>query len=85
MIIITLMGLLRVFIGAPSADNLSSSSEYQWNTTSSTTPQPVRPQTPATFEAASRRISRIYENIMFKDDEEDEDMDVLDVPNVDLQ
>jgi hypothetical protein len=63
------MGCFRVFLGAPSAKDVSEpTSDYHWHTLSST--QPVLPA--ATIEAATRRISLIYQNIIFKDDDEDE-------------
>lgn len=84
------MPVYRVFVGAPSASELHNDpSEYHWiqidpnaNSTQpsvhsrqSTSNDLVLP--PATLELASRRISRLYHNIIFSsDDEEDlEDRD----------
>jgi len=68
------MTQFRVFLGAPSQKALrqeSTESSYHWQTisTSSRSFSAILP--PATLEAASRRISRIYENIIFNDAEEE--------------
>ncbi|KAG5724386.1 hypothetical protein E4T56_gene16089 [Termitomyces sp. T112] len=74
--------MYRVFLGAPSIAELDKDpSSYQWQTISSKhaiqtrralggTQSVVFP--PATLEAASRRISRIYENAIFDDNELEE-------------
>jgi hypothetical protein len=67
--------MFRVFLGAPSkVDVQQDPSSYHWQTVSSKSSAeasqlPLLP--PATLEAASRRISLIYQNIIF-DDAEDE-------------
>ncbi|KAA1478393.1 hypothetical protein DENSPDRAFT_788085 [Dentipellis sp. KUC8613] len=71
----------RVFVGAPSMSPLASSHNlqtFEWHQASaaevsSAVPHPGFPST--ALEAASRRISRIYENIIFKDTEDVEDED----------
>ncbi|KAG6845577.1 hypothetical protein H0H87_007256 [Tephrocybe sp. NHM501043] len=75
------LSMFRVFMGAPSVADLDKDpSLYQWQTISSkqafpskkilsATQSVVLP--PATLEAASRRISRIYENIIFDNEAEE--------------
>jgi hypothetical protein len=72
----------RVFLGAPSrAEMRQLSGSYQWQTVSS---EPLPPASvifpPATLEAASRRISLIYQGVIFKEPDErdgvDEKMDL---------
>lgn len=76
--------MYRVFLGAPSPAELATDpSSYQWQTISSSrhavqarrtlgaTQSVIFP--PATLEAASRRISRIYENAIFDDNEPEEE------------
>jgi hypothetical protein len=83
-----------VFLGAPSPSNASTSiddsiTSYQWRTVTPTRPDPLqlskkmsleRPLYPSSaLDAASRRISAMYENIIFaeKDDEEEGDTQVV--------
>jgi len=64
----------RVFVGAPClADLRQSGLSFNWQTVSSTS-SVTFPQ--ATLEAASRRISLIYQNIIF--DNSDGDQEALD-------
>ncbi|PCH35987.1 hypothetical protein WOLCODRAFT_156707 [Wolfiporia cocos MD-104 SS10] len=66
--------LYRVFSGAPAAHDLGRDPRsYRWQTVSSATIHPCYP--PATLEAASRRISLLYQNIIFGDSEEEEYVD----------
>lgn len=71
------MRSFRVFTGAPSRRELQEGpidASYQWQTVTSE-PKPVLlPLPPAEFEAASIRISRLYQNMIFRDTEE-EDLD----------
>ncbi|KAF9648625.1 hypothetical protein BDM02DRAFT_3115076 [Thelephora ganbajun] len=60
----------RVFLGAPSPASLyCDEGDFGWETFTTTTPI----LDASVFEAASRRISRLYENIIFAEDD-DEDM-----------
>ncbi|KAG6840086.1 hypothetical protein C0991_009063 [Blastosporella zonata] len=81
--------MYRVFLGAPSLSDLDKDpSSYQWQTISSNQAFPpkrtIATQSiilpPATLEAASRRISRIYENIIFDDELEERQIYPLDSP-----
>lgn len=69
--------MFRVFLGAPSkADVQQDPSSYHWQTVSSKSSTaasqlPLLP--PATLEAASRRISLIYQNIIFGDAEDEQE------------
>ncbi|KAG6901572.1 hypothetical protein C0995_010340 [Termitomyces sp. Mi166 len=75
--------MYRVFLGAPPLTDLNKDpSFYQWQTVSSkqaiqtkralgATQSVVFP--PATLEEASRRISRIYENVIFDDNDPEEE------------
>ncbi|KAG2022439.1 hypothetical protein CC2G_000188 [Coprinopsis cinerea AmutBmut pab1-1] len=75
----------RVFLGAPPASALNSEAPYHWQTFSSGSllSQPASTKIisrtesfflpPATLEAASRRISLIYQNAIFDQSVEDED------------
>ncbi|PBK92948.1 hypothetical protein ARMGADRAFT_1102434, partial [Armillaria gallica] len=69
--------MYRVFLGAPSLQELRGrQSEYRWeHIVSSPAPTILDensvPPTSAALEAASRRISRLYENTIFQGDEED--------------
>ena len=68
------MTRFRVFVGAPSqraVQHLSESSAYKWQTVSPTPSQPSLIFPPATLDAASRRISLFYQNIIFHGDEGD--------------
>ncbi|KAJ3538872.1 hypothetical protein NM688_g6453 [Phlebia brevispora] len=65
----------RVFLGAPTTCELNATNEnsaYQWQTFS-VNPEPLVSYTlpPAALEEASRRISKLYANIDFKDHDED--------------
>ncbi|KAJ7499685.1 hypothetical protein FB451DRAFT_1206199 [Mycena latifolia] len=70
-----------VFLGAPSASDIHRNpTEYHWRTLSS--PKPATQSSsqaalypPATLEAASRRISLMYQNVIFDDSKEEEDPD----------
>ncbi|KAG6919104.1 hypothetical protein DXG01_009360 [Tephrocybe rancida] len=80
--------MYRVFLGAPSLADLNKDpSSFQWQTISSqeafsskrtlsATQSIIFP--PATLEAASRRISRLYENIIFDDGPEEAQPDGMD-------
>jgi hypothetical protein len=67
----------RLFLGAPTSADLARQSkttdEYRWETAQETSESVdlafVLP--PATLEAAGKRISLIYQNIIFNDDDED--------------
>ena len=74
------MSRFHVFLKAPSFSEFQSNKEYRWETILYDKPsQPGRSSLgassaasrislpPATLEEASRRISRIYENIIFND------------------
>ncbi|KIP04141.1 hypothetical protein PHLGIDRAFT_76458 [Phlebiopsis gigantea 11061_1 CR5-6] len=69
----------RVFLKAPSLSDLKASGEgtdFRWQTVELSRPQDAIPSDETqlsfgNFEAASRRISRFYENIIFKDIHED--------------
>ncbi|KAF8899430.1 hypothetical protein BD779DRAFT_1431369 [Infundibulicybe gibba] len=55
--------MFRIFLGAPTASELHEDAHsYQWQTISPHS-HPILP--PATVDAVSRRISRIYQNIIF--------------------
>ncbi|KAJ7197042.1 hypothetical protein GGX14DRAFT_472710 [Mycena pura] len=61
------------FIGAPSAFDIHRKpTEYHWHTvTSRSTAEPSSVYPPATLQAASRRISLMYQNVIFNDSEEE--------------
>ncbi|KAF9242045.1 hypothetical protein BU15DRAFT_44361 [Melanogaster broomeanus] len=67
----------RVFLGAPpSADIDQDPSSYVWKTIqepSSTQPSQALAYPPATLDAASRRISMLYQNVIFDDTDEEEE------------
>ncbi|KAJ7667062.1 hypothetical protein B0H17DRAFT_1162456 [Mycena rosella] len=71
-----------VFLGAPSPSDIHRDpSEYHWRTVSPK-PMPTQPSSsqaaiypPATLVAASRRISLMYQNVIFDDSKEEEDPD----------
>ncbi|OCH91681.1 hypothetical protein OBBRIDRAFT_513020 [Obba rivulosa] len=67
------MTRFRVFLGAPSADDLGiSPKRFQWQTVSSGDEKPCSlALPPATLEAASRRITSFYQNIIFESDDEE--------------
>lgn len=77
----------RVFIGAPSASNTGTDpSSYTWKTTENTPTTSLPPSLsqhfasvvypPATLDAASRRISVLYQGVIFGDtDDEEEQVD----------
>ncbi|KAG6818605.1 hypothetical protein H0H93_003561 [Arthromyces matolae] len=86
--------MYRVFVGAPSVADLNKDpSSFHWQTVSSRQALPTARQSlgatqsfyilPGTLEAASRRISRLYENVIFDDNDEpaegsfDEEADVF--------
>ena len=59
----------RVFLGAPSSTSLGYNEEdFGWETFTATTPI----LDASVFEAASRRISRLYENIIFAEDDDED-------------
>ena len=58
----------HVFLGAPSSASLYyNQGDFEWETFTTTTPV----LDASVFEAASRRISRLYENMIFAGDDED--------------
>lgn len=66
----------QIFFGAPRAEDIDQDPKtYYWQTVSSS---PVAPSSslelallpPTTLEAASRRISLIYQNIIFREEDE---------------
>ena len=68
----------RVFLGGPSRAETRKSlaCSYQWQTVSSnTSPATSVIFPPATLEAASRRISLIYQNIIFKESDEEQEIE----------
>ncbi|THV01917.1 hypothetical protein K435DRAFT_377221 [Dendrothele bispora CBS 962.96] len=82
--------MYRIFLGAPTVqevlqqDRNGGSAPYNWVTISSDEPTTSQHSSsdfsglllpPATLEAASRRISLIYQNIIFQDKDEDEDIE----------
>lgn len=95
------MPQFHVFLKAPTLKELKGegndqdiSSRFQWHNVLYSNPQDTDGSTnidvqlpPATLEAASRRISMLYENIIFRDDHEDGEAeyvgDLLDPPQVD--
>jgi hypothetical protein len=59
----------RVFLGAPSSASLyCNEGDFEWETF--TTAIPVLDA--SVFEAASRRISRLYENMIFAEDDDED-------------
>lgn len=65
----------RVFLGAPSPSSLpSEEGDFKWKTFTSTT----QILDASVFEAASRRISRLYENVIFAEDDDEDTVDVSD-------
>ena len=64
----------RVFLGAPSREETrQSSGSYQWqNVSSEPWPSASVIFPPATLEAASRRVSLIYQGVIFKEPDERE-------------
>ncbi|KAI0076131.1 hypothetical protein K474DRAFT_1645534 [Panus rudis PR-1116 ss-1] len=67
----------HIFLGAPSSKDIHSNkdTQSQWHVFEFPSEQDVRTLPPATLEAVSRRISVLYENIIFhEDDEEPEDI-----------
>jgi len=70
----------RVFLGAPLAKEINKEREaYHWQTVSSISQRNIT-LLPDTIEAASRRISALYENIIFQDDDDESHyLSVLDV------
>jgi hypothetical protein len=74
------MTKFRVFLGAPAkADLQQDEGTYNWQTVSSTTPTASQSSftvfPPATLDAASHRISLLYQNIIF-DENEEENVDI---------
>ncbi|KAG2121925.1 hypothetical protein DEU56DRAFT_89454 [Suillus clintonianus] len=66
----------RVFLGAPSISDLNKApGSYTWKTIEPPSAEASQPllYPPATLEAASRRISLLYQNIIFDDGEEEEE------------
>lgn len=76
----------RVFLGAPtSADTDSDLTGYVWQTLQE--PSQSEPYPPATLNAASRRISLLYQNVIFDsslDSEPDHGDDHVDDPGMSL-
>ena len=65
----------RVFLGAPSPESLyRDDGDFGWETFTTATPT----LDASVFEAASRRISRIYENMIFAEDDDDDIGDASD-------
>jgi hypothetical protein len=76
------MTSLHIFLGAPSRSDLENAEarEYSWQTvtvcpmaTSTSESEPVFP--PATLAAAGRRLSAIYGNMIFKDEEDEPNLE----------
>ena len=76
----------RVFLGAPSAADIGTDpSSYTWKTTESMSPPSLQPSfsqhhpsvvyPPATLDAASRRISLLYQDVIFRDTDDEEEQD----------
>lgn len=75
----------HVFTGAPLAGDVNNSpASYYWHRISDNSNSPVIPVAPgssiqpAIFEEASRKISLLYQNIIFQEDEEDIDLNIID-------
>jgi len=68
------MARFRVFLGAPpAADVATDPNGYVWKTLQEPSPmQSLVPYPPATLDAASRRISLLYQNVIFTDSQEPE-------------
>lgn len=65
----------RVFLGAPPPESLCyDESDFGWETFTTTTPI----LDASVFEAASRRISRLYENMVFAEDDDEDIVDASD-------
>ncbi|KIJ16611.1 hypothetical protein PAXINDRAFT_162335 [Paxillus involutus ATCC 200175] len=70
----------RVFLGAPSAADVDKDPKsYVWKTIQDPSPstqpsQSLFPYPPATLDAASRRISLLYQNVIFDDTDEEEEL-----------
>ncbi|KAF8637701.1 hypothetical protein AX16_010776 [Volvariella volvacea WC 439] len=67
--------MYRVFIGAPSANDIRNDPQsYRWLSVSSIPPPSSQAVVlpPATIEAASRRISFAYRSVIFDEDDEDD-------------
>jgi hypothetical protein len=80
------MSSLHIFLGAPSRSDLENVDdlEYSWQTVTvrpTSTPAsesaPVLP--PATLAAAGRRLSAIYGNMIFKDEEDEPNLEESDM------
>ncbi|KAF4579434.1 hypothetical protein EYR36_001246 [Pleurotus pulmonarius] len=76
---VTFRTMFRVFLGAPSKNDISKDpASFHWQNVSSTSPlastRPAgtQPLPPATLQAASLRISQFYRHIIFDDEEGDE-------------
>lgn len=68
------MSTYRVFLGAPSVHDIDNDPiNYQWKTVSSHSPQAILSPTPPeilptqALDDASRRISLVYQNVIFND------------------
>ena len=68
----------RVYLGAPPASDIDKGiDEYQWQTVSESSATPVSQRyvditLPATaIDSASKRISALYENIIFREDDDE--------------
>lgn len=69
-----MMTRYHVFLGAPSSKDIyqdidDTARTYRWNTVTFPKSPPVLPS--GTMEAVSRRISMLYENIIFDDEDHD--------------
>ncbi|CCM03885.1 uncharacterized protein FIBRA_06036 [Fibroporia radiculosa] len=72
---VTMPKSYRVFTGAPSIADLNRDpNSYHWRTVSSAELS-SHPLPPATLEAASRRISLLYQNIIFHNDSDEDDQE----------
>jgi hypothetical protein len=68
-----------VFLGAPSPSDTSISSDdrtsYQWRTVTPQLSKKISLEPPSVPDATSRRISAMYENIIFGDKEDEDEGD----------
>lgn len=60
-----------IFMGAPSASELKLESSYSWKRYEQSLSLD-RSVDPASFDVASRRISRLYQNAIFQEEEMDD-------------
>lgn len=72
----------HVFLGAPSPASLCcDGGDFRWETFTIATPV----LDASVFEAASRRISRLYENIIFAEEDEEDNVDTSDSNVLDME